>query len=298
MEISCPQAATFELEPWRDLNGMIVMVTGASSGLGWELCMNLAKSGCRIIASARRTDRLKVLCDKINNMDVQENEGEARNHQVLAVAVELDVSADGPTIKESVGKAWEVFGRIDVLINNAGITGPIPNPLDLSEEDWDKVFKTNIKGSWLVAKYVCLQMRAFNHYFVLVNQAGSVINISSITGLQRTYSHGSLAYASSKSSLNTLTKVMAMELGKNKIRVNSICPGLFNSEITAGLMQKKGIEKVVSKVFPLREIGTIDPALTSLVRYLIHGSSYYVTGNIFIVDAGYSLLGVPLYSSL
>ncbi|KAK9064955.1 hypothetical protein SSX86_016338 [Deinandra increscens subsp. villosa] len=291
MAISSPQAATFELEPWQDLNGTIVMVTGASSGIGWELCIDLAKSGCRIIASARRTDRLKILCDKINNLDVPENQSEATNHRVLAVAVEFDVSVDGPTIEESVRQAWEAFGRIDVLINNAGITGPIPNPLDLPDEDWDKVFKTNLRGSWLVSKYVCLQMRAFN-------QVGSVINISLVTGLQRTYSYGSLAYASSKSALNTMTKVMAMELGKHKIRVNSICPGLFKYEITAELVEKKFLTKIIAKGLPLRDFGTIDPTLTTLVRYLIHGSSHYVTGNIYIVDDGYSLLGVPLYSSL
>ncbi|XP_076893669.1 uncharacterized protein LOC143545724 [Bidens hawaiensis] len=95
------------------------MVTGASAGLGWEFCIDLAKSGCRIIASARRTDRLKVLCDTIN---VHENENEGHNQHIVAVVVELDVSADGPTIEASVRKAWDAFGRIDVLINNAGIT--------------------------------------------------------------------------------------------------------------------------------------------------------------------------------
>ncbi|KAJ0808974.1 putative 3-oxoacyl-[acyl-carrier-protein] reductase [Helianthus annuus] len=284
MVVSSQQVATFELEPWRDLKGKIVMVTGASSGIGWELCIGLAKSGCRIIATARRTDRLNALCDEINVR-------EARKHHVLAVPVELDVSAGGHTIEASVKKAWEAFGRIDVLINNAGIIGAVQNSLDWSEEDWDKTFRTNLKGAWLVSKYVGLQMRAFN-------QAGSIINISSITGHQRTYSHGSLAYASSKSALNTMTKVMAMELGKNKIRVNSICPGLYKSEITEGLMQKKGLKQLISKLVPLGDFGTVDPALTSLVMYLICDTSDYVTGNIFIVDGGFTLASVPIYSSL
>ncbi|XP_076958233.1 uncharacterized protein LOC143633904 isoform X2 [Bidens hawaiensis] len=279
------------MEPSLDLSGKIVMVTGASSGLGWEFCINLAKSGCRIIASARRTNRLKVLCDKINNLYIHENEKEGSNQHIVAVPLELDVSADGPVIEVSVRKAWDAFGRIDVLINNAGIRGPVQNPLDWSEKDWDKIFRTNVKGSWLVSKYVCLQMRAFNH-------AGSVINISSIAGLQRTHGPGSLAYATSKSALDTMTKVMAMELGKHKIRVNSICPSLFKSEITEELMQKKWLKNVASKAAPLREFGTTDPALTSLVRYLIHDSSYYVTGNIFVVDTGLTLSGVPIYSFL
>ncbi|KAM0051611.1 putative glucose 1-dehydrogenase (NAD(P)(+)) [Helianthus debilis subsp. tardiflorus] len=185
MAVSSQQVATFEQEPWRDLKGKIVMVTGASSGLGWEFCINLANCGCRIIAAARRTDRLKALCHEINDHG-QVNVREAQNHHVLVVPVELDVTA--------------AFGRIDALINNAGITGAVQNSLDFSEEDWDKTFRTNLKGAWLVSKYVGLQMRAFN-------QAGSIINISSITGHQRTFTPGCLAYASSKSALNTMTKV-------------------------------------------------------------------------------------------
>ncbi|KAJ0621747.1 putative 3-oxoacyl-[acyl-carrier-protein] reductase [Helianthus annuus] len=292
MAVSSEQLAINKPDPWQDLRGKIVMVTGASSGIGWEFCIALAKSGCRIIATARRMNRLKSLCDEINNLDRQENEGEARNPRVLAVAVELDVNADGSTIKASVRKAWEAFGHIDVLINNAGIRGPVQNSLDWSEEDWDEAFRTNVKGSWLVSKYVCLQMHTSN-------QAGSIINISSTAALHRsTYSPGCLAYASSKSALDTMTKVMAMELGKYNIRVNSICPGLFKSEITSELMQKKWLKNVASKVVPLRDFGTIDPALTSLIRYLIHNSSDYVTGNIFIVDSGYTSSGIPLYSSL
>lgn len=89
-----------------------------------------------------------------------------------------------------------------------------------------------------------------------------------------------------------------MELGGHKIRVNSISPGIFKSEITEELLQKKWFKNVVSKTMPLKELGVTDPALTSLVKYLIHGSSNYVTGNIFIVDSGYTLPGVPIFSSL
>ena len=91
---------------------------------------------------------------------------------------------------------------------------------------------------------------------------------------------------------------MAIELGEHKIRVNSISPGLFKSEITEGLMQKDWLQTVAMKTVPLKAFGTPDPALTSLVRYLIHDSSEYVSGNIFIVDAGATLPGVPIFSSL
>ncbi|KAL5546671.1 hypothetical protein UlMin_006358 [Ulmus minor] len=272
------------LEPWADLAGKVVMVTGASSGLGRELCLDLAKAGCFVVAAARRVDRLKSLCDQINLL--ADGSGSVR-----AVAVELDVCADGATIRNSVGKAWDAFGRVDALVNNAGVRGTVKSPLDLSEDEWNNVVKTNFTGTWLVSKCVCIRMRD-------AKQGGSIINISSIAGLNRGALPGGAAYSSSKSALNTLSKVMALELGEYKIRVNAISPGLFKSEITEGLMQKDWLSNVAAKTVPLRTFGTSDPALTSLVRYLIHDSSVYVTGNVFIVDAGATLPGVPIFSSL
>ncbi|KAL4354370.1 hypothetical protein GQ457_06G016770 [Hibiscus cannabinus] len=276
-----------ELEPWTNLSGKVVMVTGASSGLGRDFCLDLGKAGCRIVAAARRVDRLKSLCDDINRLSFPEPQSSGPR----AVAVELDVCADGATIQSSVKAAWDAFGRIDALINNAGIRGQVKDPLELSEEEWDKTIRTNLTGTWLVSKHVAIHMRD-------ASQGGSIINISSIAGLNRGQLPGGLAYASSKAGLNTMTKTMAMELGMYKIRVNSISPGLFKSEITQDLMKKDWLTNVAKRTVPLRTYGTADPALTSLVKYLIYDSSEYVTGNVFIVDAGATLPGVPIFSSL
>ncbi|XP_030926532.1 uncharacterized protein LOC115953146 [Quercus lobata] len=271
------------LEEWGKLEGKVVMVTGASSGLGLDFCLDLAKAGCKIIAAARRVDRLQSLCHQINHL--------SSSSSPRAVAVELDLCADGLTIDKSIQKAWDVFGHIHALVNNAGFRGTKKSPLELSEEEWNHVIKTNLTGTWLVSKYIGIRMRD-------AERGGSIINISSIAGLDRGQLPGGAAYAASKTGLNTLTKVMALELGVYKIRVNSISPGLFKSEITQGLMEKEWLHKVAKKTVPLREYGITDPALTSLVRYLVHESSEYVSGNIFIVDAGESLPGVPIYSSL
>ncbi|XP_030517103.1 3-oxoacyl-[acyl-carrier-protein] reductase FabG-like [Rhodamnia argentea] len=275
--------AVDHLEPWRDLRNKVVMVTGASSGLGRESCLDLARAGCRIVAAARRVDRLKSLCDEIDGL------GSPPGRR--AVAVELDITAGGAAVESSVRRAWDAFGHIDALINNAGVRGSVKSPLDLSEEEWNDIVKTNLTGSWLVSKYVCIRMRD-------AHQGGSIINISSIAGLHRGQLPGGVAYASSKAGLNTMTKVMALELGAHKIRVNSISPGLFKSEITESLMQRDWLNNVAERTVPLRTFGTSDPALTTLIRYLIHDSSEYVTGNIFIVDAGATLPGVPIFSSL
>ncbi|KAJ0560380.1 putative 3-oxoacyl-[acyl-carrier-protein] reductase [Helianthus annuus] len=278
------QMISSKLEPWHDLSGKVVMVTGASSGLGRDFCLDLAKAGCMIVAAARRIDRLMALCDEINQFGPTYG-------VVRAVAVELDVSAKGPAIEASVKRAWDAFGRIDALINNAGVRGSVHSPLELTELEWDDTMRTNLTGTWLVSKYICLNMRDSK-------QGGSIINISSIGGIDRGHLPGGLAYSSSKTGMVTLTKVMAMELGAYNIRVNSINPGLFNSEITKGLMEKEWLNNVAQRTVPLRTYGTADPALTRLVQYLIHDSSAYVSGNAFIVDAGQTLPGVPIFSSL
>ncbi|CAN4115522.1 unnamed protein product [Withania somnifera] len=269
------------MEPWKDLSGKVVMVTGASSGIGREFCVDLAKAGCRIIASARRVDRLKTLCNQINS--------EGPGH---AVFLQLDVTADGATIEAAVQIAWDAFGRIDALVNNAGVRGSVSSSLELSEEEWEHTFRTNLRGAWLVTKYVCRRIRDAKQ------GGGSVVNITSMAGLNRVAVQGTLAYASSKMALDMVTKIMALELGVDKIRVNSISPGIFKSEITESLVQQKWLHNYLFKTLPLRYFATTDPCLTSVVRYLIHDSSDYVTGNVFIVDGGATLPSVPIFSSL
>ncbi|MCL7023874.1 hypothetical protein MKW94_030377, partial [Papaver nudicaule] len=176
------------LEPWRDLKGKVVMVTGASAGLGREFCLDLAKAGCKIVAAARRIDRLKSLCEEINQLNNQEGGG---GGVLTAVAVELDLSANGDAIDSSVQKAWDSFGTIHALVNNAGVRGEVKSPLDITEAEWDDAFKTNLTGTWLVTKSVCKLIRD-------ANQKGSVINISSIAGLNRGQLPGGVAYAASK----------------------------------------------------------------------------------------------------
>lgn len=110
--------------PWSVLEGKVVMVTGASSGIGRDFCVNLARAGCRIVAAARRTDRLRSLCEEINGGSGSSSASSDREpSSVRAVAVELDVSAGGAAIEASVQKAWEAFGGIDALVNNAGVRG-------------------------------------------------------------------------------------------------------------------------------------------------------------------------------
>ncbi|CAN8254524.1 unnamed protein product [Cochlearia groenlandica] len=272
-----------QLEPWCEVKDKVVLVTGASSGIGREICLDLGKAGCKIIAAARRVDRLESLCSQINSFGSQGTK--------LAAALELDVSSDAATIQKAVKEAWGIFGKIDVLINNAGVRGSVKSSLDLPEDEWDNVFRTNLTGPWLLSKYVCLSMRD-------AKLGGSVINITSITGVHRTLLPGAVAYACSKSGVDTMTKMMAIELGVHKIRVNTIAPGIFMSELTKDLIHKDWMKNVIDRIVPLKVQQTTDPGLTSLVRYLIHDASRYVSGNTYIVDSGSTLPGLPIFSSL
>ncbi|CBI32788.3 unnamed protein product, partial [Vitis vinifera] len=181
------------------------------------------------------------------------------NTTVRAVAVEFDVTADDPTIDASVHKAWDGFGRIDVLINNVGFRGTVKNSLELDEEEWGEGMKTNLNGTWLVSKHVCRRMRD-GHQGGLWPQNCFLFfkYYANYTWLPQNW-------------------------------VNAISPGLFKSEITEGLLQKSWLNNVTLKMVPLQTFGTLDPAVTSLVRFLVHDSSRYITGNILIVDAGSSL---------
>ncbi|WOK95286.1 hypothetical protein Cni_G03993 [Canna indica] len=275
--------AAVDRRQWRSLESKVVMVTGASSGIGREICLDLAAAGCKIVAAARRVQRLKSLCDEIN--------GSSSPAHVRSAAVELDVSGKSSAIEAAVSEAWNDFGRIDALVNDAGVRGGVYSPLEWPEELWDNIMNTNLKGLWLVTKYVCTRMRD-------AKQKGSVINISSIVGTERGQLPGSLAYTASKTGVNSITRVMALELGHHGIRVNSISPGVFKSEITEKLVVKEWLGKVTRRTVPLMTLGTTNPAVTSVIRYLIHEASEYVSGNVFIVDAGATLPGVPIFSSL
>ncbi|KAI8562533.1 hypothetical protein RHMOL_Rhmol03G0043100 [Rhododendron molle] len=202
--------ASKQLEPWCNLNGKVVLVTGASAGLGREFCLDLARARCRIVAAARRTGRLKTLCDQINQPSFLSSRGSSSNmahdhDEVRAVAVELDVTSNGQTIEAAVQKAWEAFGHIDALINNAGVRGSVSSSLELSEEEWNNTTTTNITGAWLVSKYVGKCMRDGG-------RGGSIINISSIQGLNRIQIPGALAYASSKGAMHILTKARTLTI--------------------------------------------------------------------------------------
>lgn len=253
-----------------ELNGKIAVVTGASSGLGKDAAIAYAKEGANVCLLARRAEKIEDLAKEIESLGVK------------AIALKCDVTKE-EEIKTAVEAIINRFGRIDILLNNAGIA--VRGGVDtLSEEDWDKSMDTNVKGIYLVSKYVIPIMKNQNY--------GKVVNISSINALLADKSDIFIrhSYNASKAAVLGLSKGMAASYAKFAITVNSICPGLFESEMTEDTLFK-------SQEF-LKSYNMLCPAsrpakkgeLNGTILYFSSDASSYVTGQHIVVDGGLSIV--------
>lgn len=243
-------------ERWR-LNGRTVLVTGASSGLGWHFAGLVARAGATVIAAARRTDRLATLCAEI----------EAAGGKASAVA--LDV-ADEHSVRA-------VFDDIapDVVINNAGIANTV-KALDLEAEDWDAVLDTNLKGAFLVAQAAARGM-------VQRRNGGVIVNIASVAGMR--VANQLAHYSASKAGLIQLTKSLALEWARHGIRVNALCPGYVRTEINRDFFATDAGEAMIRRV-PQRRLG--EPGdLDGALLLLASDAGSYITGATLAVDGGH-----------
>ena len=247
-----------------DLTGKNAIVTGASSGLGRHFALTLAKAGARVAIAARRTEKLKDLRDEI------------KSHDGRAIPIEMDVT-DVPSIEAAIAHAETELGAITILMNNAGTVGGGPTGHH-SEEDWDKVVDTNLKGVFFVAQETAKHMSAHGH-------GGSIINIASILGLRG--SVGVPSYVASKGGVVTLTKAMAADLAKKKIRVNAIAPGYFETDLNRDYLRSEHGENMRQHKIPLQRFGTYSE-LEGPLLLLASDASSYMTGSVIVVDGGQS----------
>jgi 3-oxoacyl-[acyl-carrier protein] reductase len=247
-----------------DLTGKVALVTGASSGLGWRFARVLAAHGARVVAAARRAERLQKLCAEIT-----EAGGEA-------TAVSLDV-ADRDQIGQAFDAAEAAYGPVTVLVNNAGMAIQ-KRALDMSEEDWRGVLDVNLDGVWFVAQEAARRM-------VAAEAGGSIINIASILGKRvgKTLS----AYAVSKAAVIQLTKALAVELAKEQIRVNAIAPGYVLTEINQTFFDSPQAEAFIREI-PQRRIAAASE-LDGVLLLLASQASSFMTGSVVTVDGGHSL---------
>lgn len=240
------------------LEGRKAVVTGASSGLGRHFAIVLAAAGAEVFACARRAHKLAEL------------DAEIKRRGGRAHAITMDV-----TDRASVCAALDAIGAVDVLVNNAGVSDT-QHVLDYADKDWDAIAGTNLKGAWIVAQETARRMAD-------AKLAGSIINITSI--LASRVAGGVGPYIAAKAGLKQLTKSMALELARYDIRVNSIAPGYFATDLNADFLQSEAGEKLKSRI-PTRRFGSYEDLDGALLLLASHASAY-MTGAEIVIDGGH-----------
>ncbi|MBE6827525.1 MAG: SDR family oxidoreductase [Ruminococcaceae bacterium] len=252
-----------------DLKGQVALVTGCSTGLGVQMAKALASQGCNIVAVARRQEMLdKVVADL------------KAEYGVDALALRCDIT-DTDMVNETVKKALEHFGRIDILINNAG-TGAVAPAEDITDEQFNDEFRIDLFGSFKVARAVAKQAMIPAKY-------GRIINIASMYGLVGNKIAGSSPYHAAKGGVVNLTRALAAEWGKYNITVNSICPGYFYTDLTRDTLNSDFFQQNAKTMIPLERYGE-EGELDSAALFLASKASSYVTGVNLPVDGGYTCM--------
>ncbi|MYE89131.1 3-oxoacyl-ACP reductase FabG [Candidatus Poribacteria bacterium] len=246
-----------------DLTGQHAIVTGASRGLGRHFALTLARAGAKVVLAARGIDRLEATVKEI-----EECGG-------CAVAVQVDV-ADAKSVRTCVETAENTIGPIDILVNNAGIAVTKPM-LEHTEEDWDSVLDTNLKGVWLMAQEVARLM-------VHRGQDGSIINIASVLG-ERGIAQLP-GYCASKGGIINLTRAMAVELAPHGIRVNTIAPGYIETDMNREFFATQAGQRLIKRI-PQRRVGQAED-LDGALLLLASDVSRYMTGSVITIDGGQS----------
>lgn len=255
--------AMTSIEPTVDLAGQVAIVTGASSGLGDRFARVLAANGARVVATARRTDRLAALAEEI----------EAAGGSCVPMA--LDVT-DAAQIEQVVAAASEQVGTVQILVNNAGI--PDANyATKMSVEHSDNVLDTNLRAPWLLSNEVARRL-------IAAKLPGRIVNISSMAGFNYGPGGAAALYSITKAGVIRLTETLAVEWSKYHINVNAIAPGAFSSEMMDGMLERMGD---FSAHFPRRRIGQPEQ-LDSTLLYLVSPASDAITGTIIKADDGQS----------
>lgn len=246
------------------LVGQTALVTGASSGLGAHFARVLAGAGAGVVLTARRLDRLQQL------------EGDIGAAGGKAWAMELDVTDQGSVVR-AFDSAEAAAGPVTILINNAGVpSGSFF--VKTSDEEWRDVMAVNLDGVFRVGREAARRM-------IANGTGGSIVNIASILGFGAIKSLS--AYAASKAAVVSLTKSMALELARERVRVNAIAPGYFSTEINAGFLRSEAGKRLLSKV-PMGRAGNL-AELDGPLLLLASSAGAFMTGSVITVDGGHLL---------
>lgn len=244
------------------LDGKVAIVTGASSGLGERFARILTAAGARVVITARRLDRLEALAADLDG--------------AVPVACDLNRSEDLPL---PVRAAIDTYGRIDVVVNNAGMESSAP-AVDEDEQVFRDVLSVNLVAPFVLARNAARDMLARG-------EGGSIINVSSILGLGGVGRIPQAAYTASKGGLINLTRELSAQWSRDGIRVNSIAPGFFPSELTTRILGDESGRKWIARHTPMHRPGR-EHEIDGALLYLASDASTYTTGTVLSVDGGWA----------
>lgn len=252
-----------------DLKGQVAVVTGCSGGLGVQMAKALANQGAIIVAVARRQNLIDQVAEEI-----------AAEYGVQTLAVRCDIT-DTAAVEAMVDTVLAKFGRIDILINNAG-TGAVAPAEDITDEQFNNEMNIDLFGSFRVARAVAKKAMIPANY-------GRVINIASMYGLVGNKICGSAPYHAAKGGVVNLTRALAAEWGKYSITVNSICPGYFYTDLTRDTLNSDFFQQNAKTMIPEERYGN-EGELDSAAIFFASPASSYVTGVNLAVDGGYTCM--------
>lgn len=248
-----------------DLKGKVAIITGASKGIGEAMAQVLAEAGAKVIVSSRKQEAVDEVANALK----------AQGYEATGVACHVGEISQ---LKNLVEKTIEIYGGVDIIINNAA-TNPVFGPVvNTDESAFDKIMQVNVKAPFELAKLCYPSMKS--------RGGGSIINISSIGGLSPEPLLG--IYSVSKASLVMLTKVIAKEWGKDGIRANVVCPGLIQTKFSEALWKNDEMLQKSVKHLPISRIGQPDD-LAGVALFLASDAAAYVTGAVYTVDGGYTV---------
>ncbi len=244
------------------LEGKTALVTGSAQGLGKDIALGLAQSGCTL-----------VLADLVDAEETARQIGETGSR---SISVKADIS-DEAEVEKVVARAVSEYGKIDILVNNAGISQlSYTATEDLPVGEWDKIMAVNLRGTFLCCKHVGKQM--------IQNGGGSIISISSTAGTNGVVR--APAYCASKAGIILLTKSLALEWARHHIRVNAVAPHYLETELTKGLRASEKVYDGLVKQIPMRRFAK-PKEVVGAVLLLSSPASSYMTGTVVVVDGGF-----------
>ncbi len=247
-----------------DLTGKAAIVTGGSRGLGFQMASALAEAGAALALTARKADVLEQAAAQLRG----------RGFRVLAVPGNVGQAEEAEAV---VARTLEEFGRVDILINNAGTTWGA-SVLDMPLDAWHKVLETNVTGTFLM-------IQAVGRTMIDAGRGGKIVNLASVAGLVGTDAGvmDAIGYSASKGAVIALTRDLAVKWARHGITVNAIAPGFFPSKMTRWLIEHRG-EAILGTV-PMGRLGG-DDDLKGAAVFLASRASDFVTGQVLVVDGG------------